>query len=52
MAEGTMSSHLWWNLMEDHVKECVCIYIYDWVTLLYSRNGQNIHCKSTIIEKN
>ena len=34
---------------------CVCIYIYvcmyDWVTLLCSRNGQNIvNQKSTMIE--
>ena len=35
IAQGTISSHLWWNMMEDNVRKrmsvCVCV-IYNWVT--------------------
>ena len=49
IAQGTMTSHLygtWWRIMWE--KEC--IYVWDWVTLLYSRKLTE-HCKLTIIEK-
>ena len=40
IAQGTISSHLGWNMMEDNVRKRIYIYLYmyDWVTLLYSRN--------------
>ena len=37
IAQGTISSHLEWNMMEDNVRK-ECIYMCDWVSLLYSRN--------------
>ena len=40
-AQGTLSRHLLWNMMEENVrKECVYM-LCNWVTSLYSRNGQN-----------
>ena len=42
IAQGTIPDHLWWNLMEDNVKKRMCIYMFNWVTLLYSKNWQNI----------
>ena len=49
VAQGTISSHLWLDKMEDNEKKNIYIYIYDiyiymhdWVTLLYSRNWQSI----------
>ena len=42
IAQGPLSNHLWWNMMEDNVRKRMCIYIHththNWVTLLYSRN--------------
>ena len=35
-------------MMEDNVRKRMYMCMYDWVTLLYSRNGQNT--KSTITE--
>ena len=29
-------------MVEDNVSKRMYIYVCDWVTLLYSRNGQNI----------
>ena len=29
-AQGTISSHLWWNMMEDKMRKRICIYI--WMT--------------------
>ena len=57
--QGTMSSHMRWNMMEDNVRKiiyiCVCVCIlfavqYDWITLLYNRKLTE-HCKPTIMEK-
>ena len=35
LAQGTISSHLWWNMMEDYVIKrkyiCMCIYIYIYI---------------------
>ena len=42
IVQGTISSHLWWNLMEDNMRKIMYVYMYDWVTLLCSRNWQNI----------
>ena len=28
IAQGTVSSHLWWKMMEDNVRKRMCIYIY------------------------
>ena len=28
IAQGTISSHLGWNTMEDNVRKSVCVYIY------------------------
>ena len=43
VAQGTISSHLWLDKMEDNEKKNIYIYdiyiyMHDWVTLLYSRN--------------
>ena len=52
IAQGTISDHLGWNMMENNMKirmhTYICAYIYtythtyihmyEWVTLLYSRN--------------
>ena len=53
VAQGTISSLLGKNMMEDSMKKgmCVCgcdthMYI-DWVTMLYSRNWHNT--KSTML---
>ena len=29
-------------MMEDNIRKGVCVCVYDWVTLLYSRNWHNI----------
>ena len=39
IAQGTISNLLEYTMMEDNIKKS---YIYDWVTLLYSRNRHNI----------
>ena len=41
IALGAVSSHLWWNTMEDNVRKRMSVYMYDWVTLLKHRNWQN-----------
>ena len=48
IALGTLSSHLWWNMIEDNVRKRM--YMCDWVTLLYSRK-LTVHCKPNIVEK-
>ena len=30
------------NMVEDNMRKRVCVFIYDWVTSLYSRNWHNI----------
>ena len=42
IAQGTISRHLGWNMMEDNLIKrtcicvcvCVCVCVYDWVTLI------------------
>ena len=41
VAQGTISSVLGETLMEKNIEQ-ECIYMYDWVTLLYSRNWHDI----------
>ena len=37
IAQGTISDHLWWNMMEDNVKkENVCVSIYISGSLCYT----------------
>ena len=53
-AQGTISSHLGWNMMEENVRKRMYVYMYDWVALRYSRNWQNtvnIMGKIKIIKK-
>ena len=50
IAQGTISSHLWWNMMEHNVRKRMCTYVCDWVTMLYSRKLTE-HCKPAIMEK-
>ena len=49
-ALGTISSHLWWSIMEDNVRKRMHICMCDWVSLLYSRKLTE-HCKPALIEK-
>ena len=46
LALGTMSGHLWWNMImwEKRMYTCMC----HWVTLLYSRKLTE-HCKLSIM---
>ena len=37
---GTMCTLLGWTMMEDNTRKRM--YIYDWVTMLYSRNRHNV----------
>ena len=45
IAQGTISSLLGWIIMEDNKRKrrgvCVCVWMTDWVTMLYSRNWLN-----------
>ena len=50
IAQGTLSSRLRWNMMEDKVRKRMYIYVCDWGFLLYSRKLTE-HCKPTIMEK-
>ena len=38
LAQGAISNLLGQNMMEDSIGKKECIYAYDWVTMLYSRN--------------
>ena len=40
IAQGFISSLLGWAIMEDNMRKRM--YMYDWVTLLYSRNWHSI----------
>ena len=52
IAQGTISSHLWWNMMVDNVKKRMNIYVCvcDLVILLYSRKLTE-HYKTTLMVK-
>ena len=28
VAQGTISSHLWWNMIEDNVRKRMCVFMY------------------------
>ena len=47
IAQGTISNHLWCDMK----KKNVYIYMYNWVTLLYSQQYLTEHCKSTRTKK-
>jgi len=49
-AEGTVSSHLYWNMIKDNVRQRMDICMGDWVTLLYSRKLTEYY-KLAIMEK-
>ena len=44
----TLLNALWWPIWEKNLKKGECVYIYNWFTLLYSKNKQ--HCKLTILQ--
>ena len=50
VAQGAITSHLWWNMMEDNVRKRMYICMCDWVTFLCSRKLTE-HCKPAIMEK-
>ena len=41
MAQRTLSNILWLSIWEKNLKENGCVYMYNWITLLYSRNYHN-----------
>ena len=51
IAQGTICNHLWWNMMEDNVREWMCIYILH-IELGHFAVQQKLieHCWSTIIK--
>ena len=50
VAPETISSPLWWSMMEDDVRKRMYKYMCDWITLLYSRKFTE-HCKQALTEK-
>ena len=44
----TLLNALWWPIWEKNLKKGEFVYIYNWFTLLYSKNKQ--HCKLTIFQ--
>ena len=50
IALRTLSSHLWWSMMETNVKKRMYTCMCDWVTLLYSSKLIE-HSKPAIMEK-
>jgi len=51
-AQRTLPNILWSSVWEKNVKENGCVYMYNWITLLYSRNYHNIvnqlYCNKTL----
>ena len=41
-APGTLANILWSSVWENNLKENRCLCIYNWITLLYSRNDHNL----------
>ena len=37
IAQGTISIHYIYNKLEDNLRKAICIYMYDWITLLLKR---------------
>ena len=50
VAQGTISNHLWWNMMEDKVRKRIdmCVYLGNFAI----QQKLTEHCKSTITKKN
>ena len=42
IAQGTQPNILWWSIWEKNRKKNGCVYMYNWITLLYSRIDHNI----------
>ena len=42
IAQGGLPNILWWSLREKNLKKNGCVYMYNWITLLFSRNYHNI----------
>ena len=49
IAEGTLSNHLWWNMMEDNVRRKM--YIYVWLGRFAVQQKLTEHCKPIIMLK-
>ena len=50
IAQGIISGHLWWNMMEDNARKrmCVCVCMTGHSAV---QKKLTEHCKSTVIEK-
>ena len=48
IAQGTMSNHLQWNMMEDNVKKRM--YVNIWLGHFAVQQKLTEHCESTIIK--
>ena len=42
IAQRTLPNILWWSMWKKNLKENGCMYLYNWTTLVYSRNDHNI----------
>ena len=42
ISQGTLPSILWWSMWKKNLKKNGCMYMYNWVILLYRRNYHNI----------
>ena len=56
ITQGTISSHLWWNMMDDNVRKTIYIYTHTHKHAYMCMTGSlcstaelTEHCKSTII---
>ena len=57
IAQGTVSNHLWWNMMEDNVRKRKYTYIHIYLLPGHFAVQQKLtehcmtgHCKSTVIK--
>ena len=51
IAQGTISSHLWWKMMWDNMRKRMYVYIYVWLGHFAIQQKLTEYCKSTIIER-
>ena len=42
-AQGTLPKILWSSIWEENLERSGCVYIYNWITLLYSRNDNTVN---------
>ena len=42
ITQRTLHNILWWSIWENNLKNNGCLYMYSWITLLYSKNYHNI----------